>query len=186
MAVKKMGKVFPRRIRALINGDELTSTVSFNQKDDKLTEILKHEQERKTQYSKIMESARVPLVCPSCKKLMKKRLDGKYFSLRGKCMDCVIQDEHIMRVNGTYDAYEQSMVVKNAMSMLQEARVQIEYLLSTLKDKVEFVNESGALESYENTNVHGFKEFLSKELDWINGQIEHLNKEESVESEETK
>lgn len=174
MAISKMGKIFPKRIRALINGDELTGKVSFNETDAKTKEILQREKDRKAEYSKIMESARVPLACPSCKNLMKKRLDVKYFSLRNKCMDCVIADEHIMRVNGTWAEYEANMVSKNALSMLEEAKVQIQYLLTNLQDKVEFVNESGALESYENTNVQGFKGFLQKELEWIDGQMEHL------------
>lgn len=178
MAKSKMGKIFPRRIRALINGEELTAKVSFNGVDKQAREILEREKARKLEYSKIMESARVPLVCPSCKKIMKKRLDGKYFSLRSKCMDCVIAEEHIMRVNGTYDEYEANMVVKNSLSMLSEAKVQMQYLLENLKDKVEFVNESGTLESYENTNVQGFKGFLEKELEWINTQMEILEKDE--------
>ena len=40
--------------------------------------------------SDVMKEARMPWFCPKCKKVMKKRLDNKFYMKLGHCFDCQI------------------------------------------------------------------------------------------------
>mgnify|MGYP003117790125 FL=1 len=41
---------------------------------------------RESELSKVMQSLRMPLFCPQCKKAMKKKLDDKFWRLMGHCL----------------------------------------------------------------------------------------------------
>ena len=45
---------------------------------------------RESEISKIMQSVRIPLFCPKCKKAMKKKLDDKFWRTKRHCFDCQI------------------------------------------------------------------------------------------------
>ena len=60
---------------------------------------------RESELSKIMQSVRMPLFCPECKKAMKKRLDDKFWYLYKHCFDCQIDFEHKLRLEGKYNEW---------------------------------------------------------------------------------
>ena len=60
---------------------------------------------RESELSKIMQSVRLPLFCPKCKKTMKKKLDDKFWRLFEHCWDCQIDFEHKLRLEGKYDEW---------------------------------------------------------------------------------
>ena len=60
---------------------------------------------RESELSKIMQSVRMPLFCPKCKKTMKKKLDDKFWRLFEHCWDCQIDFEHKLRLEGKYDEW---------------------------------------------------------------------------------
>ncbi len=53
--------------------------------------------------SDIMKNARMPMFCPECDVIMKKRLDNKFWSMFGHCFNCQVKIENKMRIAGTYD-----------------------------------------------------------------------------------
>ena len=66
------------------------------------------EQESGDQISRmtdIMKGARMPMFCPNCDKIMKKRLDDKMWSLFGHCFDCQIEMENKLRIEGKYEEW---------------------------------------------------------------------------------
>ena len=60
---------------------------------------------RKSELTDIMASVRMPWFCPKCDKAMKKKLDRKFWSTQGHCMDCQIEFENKLRVKGEFDNY---------------------------------------------------------------------------------
>ncbi len=50
----------------------------------------------------IMKEARMPWFCPECKKVMKQKLDDKFWRMFNHCFDCQIQFENKLRIAGTY------------------------------------------------------------------------------------
>ena len=55
----------------------------------------------------------MPLSCPCCGKIMKKRLDKPNYKIHKKCHDCVVEFEHKLRIKGEYDNYKKKLVAKN-------------------------------------------------------------------------
>ena len=72
--------------------------------------------------SEVMQEARMPWFCPSCKKTMKKRLDDKFWRLMGHCFDCQIEFEHKMRVKdySEYETYAKTKVLENQKAQLKD------------------------------------------------------------------
>ena len=70
--------------------------------------------------SDVMKEARMPMFCPKCDVIMKKRLDNKFWNMYGHCFDCQIKIENKMRIDGTYEAWEKEKVRQNKISILKD------------------------------------------------------------------
>ena len=78
-----------------------------------------------SELSEIMQEARMPWFCPSCKKTMKKRLDNKMWLLYTHCFDCQIKLENKMRIEGTFNEWAQQKVIANKLSWIREQKQQL-------------------------------------------------------------
>ena len=54
---------------------------------------------------KIKKEIFMPLCCPKCSKVMKKRLDKPNYKIHKKCFNCVIDFEHKLRIEGNMRLY---------------------------------------------------------------------------------
>jgi len=70
--------------------------------------------------SDIMKEARMPMFCPECDVIMKKRLDNKFWSMYGHCFNCQLKIENKMRIAGTYEEWEKNKIKKNKISFIKE------------------------------------------------------------------
>tara|TARA_B100000085_G_scaffold138181_1_gene125900 strand:- start:978 stop:1502 length:525 start_codon:yes stop_codon:yes gene_type:complete len=70
--------------------------------------------------SDVMKEARMPMFCPKCDVIMKKRLDNKFWNMYGHCFDCQIKIENKMRIDGTYKTWEKEKVRQNKISILKD------------------------------------------------------------------
>jgi len=70
--------------------------------------------------SDIMKEARMPMFCPECDVIMKKRLDNKFWSMFGHCFDCQLKIENKMRIAGTYKEWEKNKIRENKISFIKE------------------------------------------------------------------
>jgi len=70
--------------------------------------------------SDIMKEARMPMFCPKCDVIMKKRLDNKFWSMFGHCFNCQVKIENKMRIAGTYDEWEKNKIKENKISFIKE------------------------------------------------------------------
>ena len=70
---------------------------------------------RESELSKTMQSVRMPLFCPKCKKAMKKKLDDKFWRTKGHCFDCQIDFENKLRLkgNGAFEEYARTIELEN-------------------------------------------------------------------------
>ena len=109
-------------------------------------------------------------ICPFCKKDIYwggTNYDEKFFNKTGKCYDCVIEEEHKMRLDGTFQTYEKIKVIKNQQSYLKELQVKIQESITYLinkNNKVEYINEDGTLESWTDTSRETVLEDAKKDL----------------------
>tara|TARA_Y100000310_G_C20658554_1_gene803379 strand:- start:1153 stop:1683 length:531 start_codon:yes stop_codon:yes gene_type:complete len=74
----------------------------------------------KSELTDIMAEVRMPWFCPACDKVMKKRLDNKFWRLFGHCFDCQIEVEHELRVAGEFEKWERKKVCDNKRSIILE------------------------------------------------------------------
>ena len=83
---------------------------------------------RESELSKVMQSVRMPLFCPNCKKTMKKKLDDKFWRTKGHCFDCQIEFENKLRVKNysEYENYAKTKVLENQKSQLKDLEQSIE------------------------------------------------------------
>ena len=70
--------------------------------------------------SDVMKEARMPMFCPKCDVIMKKRLDNKFWNMYGHCFDCQIKIENKMRIDGTYEEWEKEKIKQNKISFIKE------------------------------------------------------------------
>ena len=89
----------------------------------------------------------MPLSCPSCGKIMKKRLDKPNYKIHKKCHDCVVEYEHKLKIRGEYDDYIKNLKIKNSLAVVDEAE---SYLLDVINNTSNsgFVSEDGVVERW--------------------------------------
>ena len=88
----------------------------------------------------------MPLSCPCCGKIMKKRLDKPNYKIHKKCFDCVIEFEAKLRYTGKYEDYKKKLVAKNSIDIVNEME---SYLLDAINtSNSTFVSENGVVERW--------------------------------------
>jgi len=100
-----------------------------------------------TKLDQVKKEAILPLFCPNCGSLMKKRLDAKMYKIHKTCFDCVIEAEHKMRMNGSYKKYESEIMLDNADDIINDYE---SYLLDALNtSNNQYVSEKGEVERWK-------------------------------------
>ena len=97
---------------------------------------------RESDLSKVMQSIRMPLFCPKCKKTMKKKLDDKFWRTKGHCFDCQIEFENQLRVKGEFDTYAKEIINGNKKAFLKDMKQSLDEFEET-GGKVEWLNSVG-------------------------------------------
>ncbi len=122
---------------------------------------------------KIKKEVFMPLSCPCCGKIMKKRLDKPNYKIHKKCFDCVIEFEGKLRYTGKYEDYRKKLIAKNSIDIVNEME---SYLLDAINtSNSTFVSEDGVVERW----VGGVdkKEYVKNVKEAANIRREHLKKE---------
>ena len=89
----------------------------------------------------------MPLCCPKCSKVMKKRLDKPNYKVHKMCFDCVIDFEHKLRIRGEYDNYIKNLRLKNNLTQIDEAENMFLELANQSNEG--FVSEQGEIERWK-------------------------------------
>ena len=121
----------------------------------------------------IKKEVHMPLCCPNCGKVMKKRLDKPSYKIHKKCHDCVIEYEHKLRIKGEYNNYIKNLKTKNSLDIVDEME---SYLLDAINSSNSgFVSEDGVIEKW--TGGVNKKEWSQKIKEATKIRREHLKKE---------
>ena len=100
-----------------------------------------------TKLDEVKKAAILPLFCPCCSNLMKKRNDVKMYNIHKMCFDCVIKMEHKLKIEGKYEQYERDMLANNAEDYINDLE---SYLLEALNSSNDqFVSERGEIERWK-------------------------------------
>ena len=127
---------------------------------------------------KIKKEIFMPLCCPKCSKVMKKRLDKPNYKAHKTCFDCVIDFEHKLRIRGEYDDYIKKLKLKNRLTEIDEMENMFLELANQSNDG--FVSEQGEVERWKGgVDVNKISQDISKAANKTRKIIkEKLNNEE--------
>ena len=108
--------------------------------------------------------------------------DLKMKGYHGMCLDCVVDMEHQLKIEGKYEEYEKKKMLANAEAWLKKA----EFEKNILKGSIEaqFINEDGSIEKWGGLNKdevidkieQGFEKFKTE---YIGKLKEELNGSDS-------
>jgi hypothetical protein len=131
-----------KAIQSILDGQEPESRIMVGYQGDKieLTETEKEERKVSSERAAVLKEARMPWFCPECNKVMKSRLDRKFYYMIQKCHDCVVKEETKMRINGTFGEYEKSKVRENKKSYIKDLKQSIEEWKNS-PDSVTYFNQ---------------------------------------------
>mgnify|MGYP005647435241 FL=1 len=184
---KEFKKTDVNRLRNLIQGKTGESTgtqIGYNTKQEDRKEgdiwvenkktwtIKKGIKQTISKLDKIKKEVFMPLCCPECGNVMKKRLDKPNYNIHKKCFDCVVDFEHKLKIKGEYKTYIKTLEAKNSLDIVSEME---SYLLDAINTSNSgFVSEDGVVERW----VGGVdKVKLTKQIkEAVNIRREHIEK----------
>ena len=158
---KEFKKTDVNRLRNLIQGKTGESTgtqIGYNTKQEDRKEGDVWKENKKTWTIKngikqtiskldaIKKEVFMPLCCPECGNVMKKRLDKPNYNIHKKCFDCVVDFEHKLKIKGEYNDYIKNLKAKNSLDIVDEME---SYLLDAINTSNSgFVSEDGVVERW--------------------------------------
>ena len=146
------------------NGDEWIQHDGFKIKTGKLKEI-----------RDLLESKKMPANCPKCNEPMVKRLDKKFWVLEKHCFDCQVAFEHNLRIEGKYESYEKSKILKNAEAWLKDAEQEALEIVAAIRNPATYADVDGNIEEW--TGGRSADELADKiEMDFKKFKEDFINK----------
>jgi len=107
------------------------------------------------------------------------RQDEKLHAKTGMCMDCLIEYETQLRVQGKYKAYERSKLLRNELSHLKEVKNYLEDSKRYLDEHktFTFVNSNGLVEEWSNEASEDVRKNLKKDYTKCLKEIKRVESE---------
>ena len=137
-------------IRRVARGEKVEKKIYVQMEDldekKKRQEQVRLERENKNKRSDALKEARTPWFCPSCNKVMKKKLDNKMYRLYNHCFDCQIKFENKLRIEGKFESWERKKVLKNKLSWIDEQKQGVEEWKEQAQKPIEAHNSVGVNE----------------------------------------
>jgi len=99
-----------------------------------------------TKHDKAKKAHIMPLMCPQCNQVMKKRNDKVYYKIHKMCFDCVNIMESRMMTAGTFEEYERKIKNDHIDNMIKDFKAFIDYKLS--EGSQGYVAENGDIERW--------------------------------------
>ena len=119
-----------------------------------------------TKLDKAKKVHNMPLFCPCCGKVMKKRNDKPFYRIHKKCFDCVIDMEVQLRKEGKWEEYERNIKNNEIDNRIKEFKIYIEERLKESNDS--FVSESGEVERWVGkVNKDKVEEYVKEAVEYL-------------------
>lgn len=120
-----------------------------------------------TKLDEVRHLINMPINCPICNRLMKTRLDKKFWGLKGRCFNCIVEDDTNMIINGTFIEHSREVMKQNAYSFIEDLKAQVKEYIKGLDSK-HFVTETGDVEEWiGGLDKTELQNILDKKLDTL-------------------
>ena len=159
---KEFQKQDVERLRNLVQGkygEKTRSSVGFSKKDDFHQEgdiwesdgrtwtIKEGIKQNITKLDKAKKAHSMPLLCPKCKHVMKKRIDKQYYNIHKFCFDCVIDFEADLKKQGKWEEYQKDIKNNELDNKIIEFKAWVEEKMSESNNS--FISEAGDVEKWD-------------------------------------
>jgi len=125
-----------------------------------------------TKYDSIKKYGQYPLTCPCCKNHFKLfDLNKKMYNIHSKCLDCVIEMETKLKLEGKYEEYERNLMNLNLVSHLGEFEKALDEYANSKPE--EFITEQGVRENWQGGGVD--REYIKEMKKQIRDAKERLS-----------
>ena len=94
----------------------------------------------------IKKEVHMPLCCPKCNNVMKKRLDKPNYRIHKMCFDCVIDFEGKLQNKGLKEQYLKELELKNNLTIIDQTEAQLLDIINTSNSG--YVSEDGVIEKW--------------------------------------
>lgn len=125
-----------------------------------------------TKLDSVRKDVYIPLTCPQCGNVMRKRLDKKFWNISKKCFDCVIEEDNERIKKASFKEYEKQIIVDNMKAFLEHVKeFAHDYIESS--DAKHYVTEAGDIEDWANAYTKDeLKEIFDKQIEDFKKHIE--------------
>ena len=178
---KEFQKQDVERLRNLMKGkygEKTRSSVGFSKKqefykegdiweaDGRTWTIKEGIKQNITKLDKAKKSYNMPLLCPECSRVMKKRNDKTFYRIHKKCFDCVIDMEIQLKKEGKWEEYERNIKNNEIDNRIKEFKVYMEERFKESNDS--FVSESGELEKWVGkVNKEQAEKYMQEAIEYL-------------------
>lgn len=125
--------------------------------------------------------ARMPWWCPKCSKSMSHKLDRKFYYLRGWCFNCNVAVENEMRLAGTWDAYEKSLLRANEKAFLRDKIEERLAFIKEWKPPTLYFEDGRYEELAPREEFVSMMETVEKDIEFMLRRLEVIAQEEEAE-----
>ena len=177
MLKKEFKKKDVNRARNLIMGKTNASTnsqIGYNKKakdykegdiwtENKKTWTIKNGiKQTVSKLDNVRKSIQIPLCCPKCNNVMKKKLDKPNYRIHKMCYDCVIDFEgKLKQKEGRYERYIKELELKNNLTLLDTVESELLGIANTSNQG--YVSEDGVIEKWVGgVNIKKFTKEIKK------------------------
>ena len=118
-----------------------------------------------TKLDKAKEEIHMPLFCPSCGTLMKKKLDKRFYLQFNHCFDCQIEYEHKLKLEGKWEEEDKKHINDNINNLINEFEVWFDESLE--KSNEDFITEAGDVERWVGSNKAKMLESKKETIEYL-------------------
>lgn len=123
-------------------------TYIMEQKDGYVMKTKKGAEKLQSVRDELLTFSNCPKETCTCK--TPNHLDRKMRSLHNMCYDCVIDMEHKMKINGTFNEYARNRMKQNALAWLERAEKDVELLKQSYTTSYQVIaNADGMVETLD-------------------------------------
>jgi len=91
----------------------------------------------------------MPLFCPSCNNLMKKKNDKLFYIQYHRCLDCQVEFETELRRLGLWEEYEKNIINTDLDYLIEDYSVWVDEVINESNES--FITEAGDVERWVGT-----------------------------------
>jgi hypothetical protein len=130
-----------------------------------------------TKMDKVREYLQKISRCSSedCKTIKYSTADKKAIVKTTLCIDCLAKHETKLKLDGTWDFYQDYKITLNKLGYVRDLKTQYEEALQGIKQQVEMVNENGTISNWQwDIDIEKVKEDIRTDIDGAYDAIESL------------